>query len=119
MMTDEMKHEFRNMTENMDNSMDGPIGDIEDLAHMNGDGDFDRYSNLSHEMEDDEGRLIIAEEDQIPGNCSIFGEIFCSICKSVTEFDRDSPRLIGWLFLLLPPSERIKSGSVSCECANF
>jgi hypothetical protein len=69
MMTDEMKHEFRNMTENMDNSMDG--------------------------------------------------EIFCSICKSVTEFDRDSPRLIGWLFLLLPPSERIKSGSVSCECANF
>jgi hypothetical protein len=37
MMTDEMKHEFRNMTENMDNSMDGPIGDIEDLAHMNGD----------------------------------------------------------------------------------
>jgi hypothetical protein len=56
------------MTENMDNSMDGPIGDIEDLAHMNGDGDFDRYSNLSHEMEDDEGRLIIAEEDQIPGS---------------------------------------------------
>lgn len=67
-MTNEMKHEFRNMTENMDNSIDGPIGDIEDLAHMNGDGDFDRYSNLSHEMEDDEGRLIIAEEDQIPGS---------------------------------------------------
>jgi hypothetical protein len=89
------------MTENMDNSMDGPIGDIEDLAHMNGDGDFDRYSNLSHEMEDDEGRLIIAEEDQIPGSISS-----SSSCIGTLNLMMSLPAV-----LLLSFSEKLLSGS--------
>lgn len=60
---------MENNSDNMeDHNMDEPMGDIEDLANMNTDGDIDQYSNLSHEMEDDEGRLIIAEEDHIPGS---------------------------------------------------
>lgn len=58
----------QNIMEDNPDRIDEPMGDIEDLAHMNGERDFDQHSNLSHEMEDDEGRLIIAEDrdDQSP-----------------------------------------------------